>query len=186
MPDLSKSGSVLNVPLGSLVLTAQFGSTASIRLSIRAKDTATPVLADIRRTSIYDAAAIESQTLNNTRISTSQVLDDVVYSQSQETHWMRIRPTGPGHKPVVHVPGHHLRLQRRGQNLHLCGLVIYRRNIQRALLIINAYLQIPRFQTRGIRFRLARPAAREIPLPARFKHDMMDRANGMNQAGRRL
>ncbi|EEG56177.1 hypothetical protein CLOSTASPAR_01743 [[Clostridium] asparagiforme DSM 15981] len=29
-------------------------------------------------------------------------------------------------------------------------------------------------------------AAREIPLPARFKHDMMDRANGMNQAGRRL
>ncbi len=93
--DLSKSGSALNIPLGSLVLTAQFGSTASIRLSIRAKDTATPVLADIRRTSIYDASAIESQTLNNTRISTSQVLDDVVYSQSQETHWMRIRQQDP-------------------------------------------------------------------------------------------
>jgi len=93
--DLSKSRSALNIPLGSLVLTAQFGSTASIRLSIRAKDTATPVLADIRRTSIYDASAIESQTLNNTRISTSQVLDDVVYSQSQETHWMRIRQQDP-------------------------------------------------------------------------------------------
>ena len=81
--------------MGRLFLTAQFGCSAYIRLSMWAYVTATAVLADIRRTSIYDAAAIESQTLNNTRISTSQVLDDVVYSQSQETHWMRIRQQDP-------------------------------------------------------------------------------------------
>ena len=85
----------MNVPVGKLILVAQYTSAASIRLSVRAADTSAPVLADIRRTSIYDGASIESQTFNNTTISTAVVVDDTVYSNSQEMHWMRIRQRDP-------------------------------------------------------------------------------------------
>ncbi|WP_281389182.1 collagen-like protein [Solibaculum mannosilyticum] len=96
--NLSTAGSSVDVPLESLILTFRYASATSIRISIRPADAAKPVLADIRRTSIYDGAAIESQTNNNTMISTSLVLDDTVYSQSQEMHWMRIRQQNPNNQ----------------------------------------------------------------------------------------
>ena len=96
--NLSSAGSSVDVPLESLILTFRYASATSIRISIRPADAAKPVLADIRRTSIYDGAAIESQTNNNTTISTSLVLDDTVYSQSQEMHWMRIRQQNPNNQ----------------------------------------------------------------------------------------
>ncbi len=96
--DLSASGSYIDIPLQNLIYTVEYASSSAIRLSIKAANAATPVLADIRRTSIYDGAAIESQTLNNTQITTRVVLDDTVYSQSQEMHWIRIRQQDPATK----------------------------------------------------------------------------------------
>lgn len=64
--DLSASGSTLNIPLGSLILTYQNTSTS-----------------------------IESQTYNNTTVSTRTVLDDLVYNLSQESHSMKIRQQNP-------------------------------------------------------------------------------------------
>ncbi|MCC8026298.1 MAG: collagen-like protein, partial [Clostridium sp.] len=93
--NLSASGSTYNIPVGKLVFTVSFASTSSIRLVIRAADTSVPVLADIRRTSIYEGSSIESQTLNSTKISTNVTLDDTVYSMSQEMHWIRIRQQDP-------------------------------------------------------------------------------------------
>ena len=67
--DLSVSGSTLNIPLGNLILTYQNTSSTSVRISVAAKDTATPVLTDMRRTTIYNAASVESQTYNDTKCS---------------------------------------------------------------------------------------------------------------------
>ncbi|WP_242844278.1 collagen-like protein [Candidatus Soleaferrea massiliensis] len=92
--NLSAASSTVDIPVGRLVLTYQNTSTAAIRISVRAQDAAVPILADIRRASIYDSA-VEGQTLNNTQISTRVVLDDTVYSNSQEMHWMRIRQRDP-------------------------------------------------------------------------------------------
>ena len=50
---------------------------------------------DIRRVSIYDGASIDSQTNNDFTISTTLVIDDLIYSQSQEMHWTRIRQRDP-------------------------------------------------------------------------------------------
>lgn len=75
--DLSASGSTLNIPLGSLILTYQNTSSSSIRISVAAKDMAAPVLTDIRRITIFNASSIESQTFNNTAVSTRIVLDDL-------------------------------------------------------------------------------------------------------------
>ena len=48
------------------------------------------MLADVRRTSIYGGlGAVEVQTLDNTKISTRTVMDDIVYDQSEEMHWIR-------------------------------------------------------------------------------------------------
>ena len=93
--DLSKAGSSVNITIGKLVLIYAYADTSSIRINIRAVDTAVPVLADIRRTSIYDGSAIDSQTNNDIKVSASVSLDSTVYSQSQETHWMRIRQQDP-------------------------------------------------------------------------------------------
>ena len=95
--NLSTVGSTLRVPLGGLTLLAQSTSTTSLRLSIQPTTANTPVLADIRRVSIYDGA-IDVQTNNNTTISVNLVLDDIVYTQSQEMHWMRIRLQDPTSK----------------------------------------------------------------------------------------
>ena len=86
--DLSATGSTLAVPLKDLVLTT---SSSALRISIAPKDTAAPVLADIRRTTIYDNSTMESQTLNNSTISNTVLLDGTVYTNSQETHVMKIR-----------------------------------------------------------------------------------------------
>ncbi len=96
--NLSQTGSSIQIPLQKLKLTVQNTSTSSIRLSIQAADASIPVLCDIRRTSIYGLSAIETQTNNNTTISGTIVLDDLVYSNSEETHWMRIRQQDPSTK----------------------------------------------------------------------------------------
>lgn len=51
--DLSASGSTLNIPLKNLILTYQNTSTTSVRISVTVKDTAVPVLTDMRRIAIY-------------------------------------------------------------------------------------------------------------------------------------
>lgn len=56
--DLSTVGSSLVIPLKDLVLTYQSTSTTAARITIAPKDAAAPVLADIRRTSIYNAAPL--------------------------------------------------------------------------------------------------------------------------------
>ena len=96
--DLSATGSTLNIPLENLILTYQNTSSTSIRISIAAKNTAVPVLADIRRITIYNGSSVESQTLNNTTISTRTVLDDLMYSESQESHSIKIRQQDPDTK----------------------------------------------------------------------------------------
>ena len=89
--DLSATGSTLTIPLKDLVLTYQNTSSSALHISIAPKDTAAPVLADIRRTTIYDNSTMESQTLNNSTISNTVLLDGTVYTNSQETHVMKIR-----------------------------------------------------------------------------------------------
>ena len=93
--DLSAAGSTLDIPLKDLVLTYQRSSTSALRISIAPKDTAAPVLVDIRRTTIYDGSTIETQTMNSTTLSSSIAIDGTVYTNSQETHNMRIRQQIP-------------------------------------------------------------------------------------------
>ena len=93
--DLSKAGSMVNIPIENLVLTYQNVSTSALRIGIQALSTSVPVLADIRRASIYNSGAVEAQSNNNATITTRLVLDDIVYSNSEETHWMRIRQRDP-------------------------------------------------------------------------------------------
>ena len=93
--DLSATGSTLNITLRDLILTYQNTSSSAIRITIAAKDSTVPVLADIRRVSIFNTASVEAQTFNNTTISTRTVLDDIVYSKSEESHSMKIRQQDP-------------------------------------------------------------------------------------------
>ena len=93
--DLSKAGSMVNIPIENLVLTYQNVSTSALRIGIQALSTSVPVLADIRRASIYNSGAVEAPSNNNATITTRLVLDDIVYSNSEETHWMRIRQRDP-------------------------------------------------------------------------------------------
>ena len=71
--DLSAADSTLNIPLKDLILTYQRASASALRISIVPKNTAAPVLVDLRRTTIYDT----------------------VYTNLQETHNMRIRQQDP-------------------------------------------------------------------------------------------
>ena len=93
--DLSAADSTLNIPLKDLILTYQRASASALRISIAPKNTAAPVLVDLRRTTIYDGSTIETQTLNGSSISASIVIDGTVYTNSQETHNMRIRQQDP-------------------------------------------------------------------------------------------
>ena len=93
--DLSAANSTLTVPLRALVLTYQTTSASALRISIAPQSTAAPVLADIRRTSIYNSGTVEAQTLNGATISGRTVLDEIVYTQSQETHSIQIRQQDP-------------------------------------------------------------------------------------------
>mgnify|MGYP001662453741 CR=1 FL=1 len=85
----------LNIPLENLILTYQQISTTALRITIAAKDTNAPVLTDIRRITIFNTSSVESLTLNNTTISTRTVLDDLMYTQSQESHCLTIRQQNP-------------------------------------------------------------------------------------------
>ena len=78
-----------------MILTYQNTSSTSVRISVAAKDTATPILTDMRRSTIFNSGSVEAQTFNNTTVSTRTVLDDLVYSQSQESHSMKIRQQDP-------------------------------------------------------------------------------------------
>ena len=93
--DLSAADSTLNIPLRDLILTYQRASASALRISIAPKNTAAPVLVDLRRTTIYDGSTIETQTLNDSSISASIAIDGTVYTNSQETHNMRIRQQDP-------------------------------------------------------------------------------------------
>lgn len=93
--DLSTAGNSVDISLGNLILTYAYLNSSSIKITIRATNASKPILADIRRTSIYDGSSIDSQTNNNTTITTTLMLDSIVYSQSQEMHWMRIRQQDP-------------------------------------------------------------------------------------------
>ena len=90
--DLSAADSTLNIPLKDL---NQRASASALRISIAPKNTAAPVLVDLRRTTIYDGSTIETQTLNGSSISASIAIDGTVYTNSQETHNMRIRQQDP-------------------------------------------------------------------------------------------
>lgn len=96
--DISKAGSSASIPLGKLTLIAQYNSSAGIRLLIALQSGVASVLADIRRTTIYGLGTIETQTWNNTQINSQIVIDDLVYSDSQETHFLRIRQQDPATK----------------------------------------------------------------------------------------
>ncbi len=96
--DISAVNSVLSVPILNLVLTYQTTSTAALRIALAPKNTEVQILADIRRTSIYNTGAVEAQTFDSTTVSARIVLDETVYNQSQETHVIRIRQQDPATK----------------------------------------------------------------------------------------
>ena len=96
--DLSAADSTLNIPLKDLILTYQCSSTSALRISIAPKDAAAPVLVDLQRTTIYDDSTIETQPLNGSSISASLAIVGTVYTNSQETHNMRIRQQAPATK----------------------------------------------------------------------------------------
>ena len=96
--DLATVGSVLTIPLKDLVLTYQSTSTSALRIAITPKSTDAPVLMDMRRTSIYNASTIETLTLNNTTVSARTVIDEIVYTLSQETHSILLRQQDPATK----------------------------------------------------------------------------------------
>ena len=93
--NLATLNSYIDIPLDNLTFTVANTSTTSVRMSVQPKVATTPVLADIRRTSIYDGASVESQTFNNTTVAAKLVIDDLGYSQSQEINWIRIRQQNP-------------------------------------------------------------------------------------------
>ena len=93
--NLSATGSTLTVPLEALTMTLQNTSATSLRFSLKPTVTGTSVVADIRRASIYSGASIDTQTNDNLTISNVFVVDDLIYSQSEEMHWTRIRMQDP-------------------------------------------------------------------------------------------
>ena len=93
--NLSALNSILNVPVGNLILRLQTTSTTSVRMSVNLKDAATPIQTDIRRTTIYGGDTIEVQTFDNTRVTGQLVIDDLVYTQSQKEHSIKIRQQDP-------------------------------------------------------------------------------------------
>mgnify|MGYP004671149595 CR=1 FL=1 len=81
--NLPTANSTLNIPLDNLILTYQYVSSNSARITIAPKDTSISILADMRRTSIYNSGSVVSQTYDNTNVSTRTILDDIVYTLSQ-------------------------------------------------------------------------------------------------------
>lgn len=96
--DLSAVGSALVMPLKDLVLTYQCTSSTALRITIAPNDSAASVLVDVRRTSIYNGSTVETLTLNGSTVSGRVVLDDIVYTNSQESHSMQLRQQDPATK----------------------------------------------------------------------------------------
>lgn len=93
--DLSTVGSALVMPLKDLVLTYQSTSSTALRITVAPADAAASVLVDVRRTSIYNGSTVETLTLNGSTVSGRTVLDDIVYTNSQESHTMVLRQQDP-------------------------------------------------------------------------------------------
>lgn len=93
--DLSTAGSALVMPLKDLVLTYQSTSSTALRITVAPADAAASVLVDVRRTSIYNGSTVETLTLNGSTVSGRTVLDDIVYTNSQESHTMVLRQQDP-------------------------------------------------------------------------------------------
>ena len=130
--DLSAANSTLDIPLKNLVLTYQRSSASALRISIAPKDAAVPVLVDIRRTTIYDGSTIETQTMNNTTVSSSVALDGTVYTNSQETHNMRIRQQDPRDQALLALRDQLVPLRRRRTLLHPHPVERIRRDLRGA------------------------------------------------------
>ena len=96
--DLSAVGSALVIPLKVLELSYQTTSATALRITLAPKDAAAPVLVDLRRTSIYNGSTVETSTLNGTTVSGRTVVDEIVYTNSQETHQMVLRQQDPASK----------------------------------------------------------------------------------------
>ena len=93
--DLSAVGSALVIPLKDLELSYQTTSATALRITMAPRDAAAPVLVDLRRTSIYNGSTVETSTLNGTSVSSRTVVDEIVYTNSQETHQMVLRQQDP-------------------------------------------------------------------------------------------
>ncbi len=93
--DISALNSVLAIPVKNLVLSYQNISSTAIKITVSLKDAETPILTDMRRTTIYGGGTIEVQNFDNTNITKSTVIDSLVYSQSQEEHSIKIRQQDP-------------------------------------------------------------------------------------------
>ena len=130
--DLSAANSTLDIPLKNLVLTYQRSSASALRISIAPKDAAVPVLVDIRRTTIYDGSTIETQTMYNTTVSSSVALDGTVYTNSQETHNMRIRQQDPRDQALLALRDQLVPLRRRRTLLHPHPVERIRRDLRGA------------------------------------------------------
>lgn len=93
--DLSAVGSELVIPLKDLTLTYQTTSATALRITMAPRNATAPVLVDLRRTSIYNGSTVETSTLNGTSVSSRTVVDEIVYTNSQETHQMVLRQQDP-------------------------------------------------------------------------------------------
>lgn len=96
--DLSAVGSALVIPLKDLELSYQTTSATALRITMAPRDAAAPVLVDLRRTSIYNGSTVETTTLNGSTVSGRTVVDEIVYTNSQETHQMVLRQQAPASK----------------------------------------------------------------------------------------
>lgn len=89
--NLSTSGSSYDIVIKNVVYHLQ-ASAGTIALSLRS--TGSSILADVKRSSQYDATGIEGSSLNGvTLTTTNQSLDSIIYDNSNEMHrtWIRQR-----------------------------------------------------------------------------------------------
>ena len=86
--NLATLNSYIDIPLDNLIFTVANTSITSVRMSVQPKVSTTPVLADIRRTSIYDGASVESQTFNNTTVAAKPVSYTHLTTLIPESVWI--------------------------------------------------------------------------------------------------
>ena len=67
-------------------------------MSIAPKTTGASALTDMRRTSIYNSGTVEVQYFDGTAVSSRTVIDEIVYTKTQETHSIKIRQQNPDTK----------------------------------------------------------------------------------------